>query len=210
MNYEILHDLGRPLCFIGDTWHNHTQHRYWSGFRPSELVSLEYAVAQASNWWSQRQFMCAVTNVAFKKQVAEAVTVHGPAWFSVIEQSTDICHDVEIGRNTLINFQNVIYDGTNIGDHVTLTNFLMLSHKVKIQDMCHVSPYSYLCFTTLLPGVCVGLRSSFPGKPDAKIEIAAWSNFLMDSRTTQSIELAGTYFGTRRQSNNTSLDRKIL
>ena len=210
MNYEILHDLERPLCFIGDTWHNHTQHQYWSGLRSSELVSLEHAMIQAPHWWAERQFMCAVTNVAFKKKVSEAVSDHDPSWFSVIERSTHIGHDVHIGKNTLINFQNVIYDGTDIGDHVTLTNFLMLSHKVKIQDMCHVSPYSYLCFTTLRPGGCVGLRSSFPGKPDAGIEIAAWSNVLMDSRVTQSIHTAGTYFGNRKRDPLASLDVKIL
>lgn len=210
MNYAMFYDLGRTLCFIGDTWHNHTQHRYWSKSRASELVSLEYAVAQPSDWWMERQFMCAVTNVAFKRQILDAVGGHDPAWFTVIEQSTDICHEVQIGKNTLINFHNVIYDDTVIGDHVTLTNFVMLSHAVRIGDMCHVSPYCYLCYTVLEPGVCVGLRSSFVGKPDTEIQIAAWSNVLMDSRVVRSIREAGTYFGSRKHSVSTSLDKKIL
>jgi len=210
MNYRILYDLDRRLCFIGDTWHNHTQHRYWSQFRPSELVSLEHALVQSPDWWQQRQFMCAVTNVAFKKQVVDAVSFQNPAWFSVVENSSGICHNVQIGKNTLINFHNVIYDGTEIGDHVTLTNFLMLSHQVKVADMCHISPYTYLCYTTLMPGVCVGLRSSFPGKPSDPIQIAAWSNLLMDSRVTKTIDASGTFFGNRQRDTLTSLQVKIL
>ena len=205
-----MHDLDRKLCFIGDTWQNHTQHQYWSQSRCSALVSLEYAVAQESDWWAERQFMCAVTNVAFKKQVVNAVAARNPDWFSVIENSSEICRDVQIGKNTLINFHNVLYDGTEIGNHVTLTNFLMLSHDVKIKDMCHISPYSYLCFTDLQQGVCVGLRSSFPGKPHESISVAAWSNLAMDSRVTRSITEPGTYYGNRKLNNLSSLDIKIL
>lgn len=210
MNYLILHDYQKPLCFIGDTWHNHCQHAFWSKIRHSELVSLEHAVAQDQSWWNQRQFMCAVTNVAFKKQVVSITSSFTPDWFSVVDQSNSIATDVYVGKNTLINLFNSIYTGAVIGDHVTITNFNSLSHNVVIDEMCHISPYTYVCYTHLEKGVCVGLRSSFAGKPDKPISVKAWCNITMDSRITDSVTKTGTWYGNRRLNLQSSLDVKLL
>lgn len=210
MKYCIIHDVERVLCFIGDTWHNHTQYNYWSSRRPSEIISLEEAMSQNQSWWDQRQFMCAVTNINFKKQVVESTLQFDPKWFSVIDDSSEIHSDVVVGKNTLVNFFNCIYSGNTLGDHVTVTNYVQLSHSVHIGDMCHVGPYSYLCFTTLCSGVCVGLRSSFPGKPNAPITVADWCNITMDSRVTKSITNTGTWYNNRKINNFSSLDVKIL
>lgn len=210
MKYRIVHDADRSLCFIGDTWHNHTQHNYWSKLRSSEIISLEKAMSQPQNWWDQRQFMCAVTNVNFKKQVVDSTLQFNPTWFSVIDNSSNVDSDVVVGKNTLVNFFNCIYSGNTLGNHVTITNYVQLSHSVHIGDMCHIGPYCYLCFTSLDTGVCVGLRSSFPGKPNNSITVSNWCNITMDSRITKSIIDVGTWYGNRKINNLSSLDVKIL
>jgi bifunctional N-acetylglucosamine-1-phosphate-uridyltransferase/glucosamine-1-phosphate-acetyltransferase GlmU-like protein len=154
--------------------------------------------------------MCAVTNVAFKKQVVDSTAGFNPDWFSVVDQSNSIAPDVEVGKNTLINLFNSIYAGAVIGNHVTITNFNSLSHGVIIDEMCHISPYTYVCYTHLGKGVCVGLRSSFAGKPDKPISVTDWCNITMDSRITESITKTGTWYGNRRVNSQSSLDVKLL
>ena len=206
----MLHDLGRSLCFIGDTWHNRTQHDYWNNNRDCELLSLEECLNRPQQWWDKRQFMSCVSNIAFKKQVIDAVSSFSPAWFSVVNENSIIGIDVEIGYNSFINNFNVIYDGTFIGNHVTLTNFITISHDVQISDMCHVSPYSYLCFARINQGVCLAMRCTVPGKPNNHISICNWSNLLMDSRVTKSIYQTGTWYGSRKMDDQGSLYKKIL
>ena len=210
MNYKILHDLGRPLCFIGDTWHNRTQAHYWHNQRPCETVTLEHCLQQSQQWWDERQFMCAVTNVAFKKKVAELTTRFIPSWFSVINETSCTGYDVIVGRNTWVNCFNTIYDSNIIGDHVTISNYVQLSHHVQIGDMCHISPYSYLCFADIGRGVCMAMRCAVPGKPGNRISVCDWANVLMDSRITRSITVPGTWYGNRKLNNQSSLDVKIL
>lgn len=210
LEYQILHDRSLPMAFIGDTFHNHTLYDYFQSRRSCEHISLEQALERDDDWYYSTQIMAAVTNVGFKRQLAESLRQRPTQWFSVVSTNTVLHHRVKVGHNTLINSYNVFYDDCKIGDHCTLTNYVMLSHEVSIGDMCHISPFTYLCYTELKSGVVVGVRSSFPGKPNDPITIAPWTNILMDSRVTQSISDTGTYYGNRRQSNDSSIDVKIL
>jgi carbonic anhydrase/acetyltransferase-like protein (isoleucine patch superfamily) len=208
--YEIYHDRGLPMIFIGDTFHNNTLVKCFAHKRLARLVSLEFALDQPDSWYYAHQFMAVVTTASFKHTLKESLEHRPVQWFSVVSKTTVINNDVMIGYNTLINNYNVIYDDAIIGNHATVTNHCNISHDVKIEDLCHVSPYAYLCFTDLGTGSCMGLRSSMPGKPHARIKIASWTNILMDSRITKSISVSGTYYGNRKINGETSLDTKIL
>jgi NDP-sugar pyrophosphorylase family protein len=210
MQYDIVHDLDRPLCFIGNTFHNHTLYNYFKHLRPCEHLSLEEVAGKDQAWIDSRQFMGVVTSVSFKKQIADTLADKNIKWFSVKASNSHIGHNVLIGYNTFINHFNVVYDDVEIGDHCTLANHLAISHCVIIGNYCHISPFSYLCFTTLGNGVCIGIRGTFPGKPDNKLTIADWSNFMLDSIVTESIASTGTYSGKRKQSDESSLELKIF
>ena len=210
MHYNILHDQQRILTFVGNTYHNNNLYNSFKTIRPCEKVTLEDAQNQNKDWYQQRQFMCAVTNIAFKNLVVETLNKHHVEWFSVVHSTNCIQDNVVIGKNTLVNYHNVISEDASIGDHVTISNFCTLSHEVTIGNMCHLSPYVYLCFTNLSKGVCVGLKSSFPGKPTLPITVTEWTNILMESRITKSLPEPGTYAGNRCINSETSLETKIL
>ena len=210
MQYNVIHDQQLILCFVGNTFHNHTLYNYFKELRPCEHLSLEEVTSKDQSWIDQRQFMGVVTSIPFKKQIADTLTDKNVKWFSAISSNSQIGHNVTIGFNTFINNFNVVYDDVVVGDHCTLTNHLAISHCVAVGNFCHVSPYSYLCFTTLGDGVCIGIRGTFPGKPDHRLTVAPWSNFMLDSIVTESIDTSGTYAGKRRQSDETSLTLKIF
>lgn len=210
MQYSIIHDHDLPLCFIGNTFHNHTLYNYFKNLRPCEHLSLEQVAEKDQAWINSRQFMGVVSSIPFKKQIVDILADKNIKWFSVVNANSHIGHNVTIGFNTFVNNFNVLYDDVVVGDHCTLTMYLAISHCVVIGDFCHISPFSYLCFTTLNDGVCVGIRGTFPGKPDNRLTIAEWSNFMLDSTVTESITVSGTYSGRRKQSDDTSLTLKIF
>lgn len=210
LEYEILHDHGLPMVFVGDTFHNHSLYNYFKNVRSCHHIRLEEAMEQDDDWFHSHQLMAIVTDVKFKKILAESLESRPVKWFSAVGKNNVLYHGIRIGVNTLINHFNVLYDDTVIGDHCTITNHLAVSHDVRIGDFCHVSPFSYLCFTTLGKGCVVGVRSSFPGKPTCPITVADWTNVLMDSRVTKSLEISATYSGNRVFDESTSLTKKIL
>ena len=210
MHYNILHDQQKILTFVGNTFDNSNLYNNFKQLRPCEKITLEQAQDQSTDWYQQRQFMCAVANISFKKLVAETLNKQHVDWFSVVHSTNCIQDNVTIGKNTLINYQNFISEDTSIGDHVTISNFCNLSHEVSVGNMCQLSPYVYLSFTTLSTGVCVGLRSSFPGKPTSPLTIPEWVNILMESRITKSLMRSGTYAGNRCINSELSYETKIL
>lgn len=209
MEYKILHDHGLPLCFIGKTYHNKTLFNYFKGKRECELVSMEEAQQHNKEWFTEKQFMSCGTGQAFKKQVVDSLHHFNLKWFSVLACNTHVGHNVQIGHNTLINNFNVIYDDTIIGNHCVVTNFAQLSHKVVLGDLCHIGPYAYLCFTKLGKGVYIGARSMFTGNEQNTLHVADWCNFMLDSVVLSDIVEAGTYYGKKKQSDDTSLTLSI-
>lgn len=206
LGFDILYDSGKDLCFVGDTYHNEILARYFSATRVVQHLRFEQVLDQPDSWIDKHQFMCAVSNVKFKQSVVEVISSRGGAFFSAISKSSMIGHRVAVGKNTLINHFNSIYDDTYIGDHCTLTNFLSISHEVRINDYCHISPYTYLCFCEVKQGCYVGMRSSVFGYPESPITIPEYTNLLADSRLMKSLETSGTYSGRRMVDPKTSLE----
>jgi NDP-sugar pyrophosphorylase family protein len=209
MQYKILHDHGLPLCFIGDTHNNDTLFNYFKDIRPCEKILIEEIKKKDKNWFAARQFMSCGTGQAFKKQIVDSLEEFNLNWFSAISANTHLGHDVKIGHNTFINNFNVIYDETIIGNHCVITAFVCISHSVSMEDFCHISPYSYLCFTKLGKGVYIGTRSTFRGNEQNILNITDWCNFMLDSVVTGNVTEAGTYYGKRKYSSETSLTLSI-
>lgn len=210
LEYNVLHDHDLPMVFIGDTFHNHSLYNHFKKIRPCQHIRLEETTDKDDTWFLSNQCIAIVTNVKFKKTIADHLINRPVKWFSVIGKSNVLYHNINIGYNTLVNHFNVIYDDAVIGNHCTITNHLSISHEVQINDFCHISPFTYLCFTNVGTGCVVGVRSSFPGKPESPITLPNWTNISMDSRVTKSLEISGTYCGNRLFDRSTSLDKKIL
>ena len=206
IEYRICHDNGKPLCFVGRTFHNSTLYRYFGTYRSCHAITVEELESQDSSWTQQYQFFCGVSNIAFKMRVKQAVDRLQSHCFSVVGDSTALGQNVQIGRGTLILNFNSIYDDAVIGDFCTVTNYISISHDVTINDFCHISPYGYFCFSEIGQGCYTGLRTSVFGYPDAPIKISAYTNLLADSRITTSIDQPGTYHGRRITDTKTSLE----
>jgi hypothetical protein len=206
IEYRIYHDHGKPLCFVGRTFHNKTLHRYFSNLRACHTITVEDLEHQDSSWAQQYQFFCGVSNIAFKMRVKQAIDNVQAHCFSVIGNSTALGHNVQIGHSTLILNFNSIYDDAVIGDFCTVTNYVSISHDVTVNDFCHISPYSYFCFSEIGQGCYTGLRTSVFGYPETPIKVIAYTNLLADSRITASIDRPGTYYGRRIRDTKTSLE----
>lgn len=206
LGFDILYDTGADLCFVGNTYHNEILSRHFSKTRNTLHLRLEQVLEKPNSWINHHQFMCSVSNVGFKKLVFEKISDLGGTFFSAVSTSAMIGEQVHIGKNTLINHFNTVYDDSHIGNNCTLANFLSISHDVKINDFCHISSYSYFCFCDINEGCYVGLRSSVFGYPDKRITIPAYTNLLADSRLTESLEINGTYHSRRMTDKRNSLE----
>lgn len=209
-NYTILHDNGLPLCFVGDTLYNHMLYTYWKDLRPCLHVTVEEAETHTQDWFDQHQFICIVSNVAFKRTVVEKLSRYNPHYFSVVGSENNFNH-VDIGVGTFIQHYNIaIWNNIKIGDYCTVTSYNTLGHDTTIDNFCHVSAYCFLTYTTLQPGNLLAIRSSFLGRPDKRIDIAPNCNFMCNSTVTKNVTKTGTYFGHKMVSQESSLTYKIL
>lgn len=206
LDYKILHDADLPLVFVGRSYHNQTLYKYFEEIRTCFHMSLEQVLTMPDSWFRDHQFMCAMSNVAFKMQVANELEKRSAHFFSVMSLNSAIGHRVKIGHGTLINHFNVLYDDSIVADHTTVTNYVQISHEVTVESYCHVSPYTYLCFTKVGKGNFIGLRSGFFGYPDNKIITPDFCNFTTESRVSKSVPYMGTWSGGKLFSKDNSIE----
>ena len=208
--YSIIHDNGLPLVFVGNTVYNCMLYNYWQDRRECLHVTVEYAEEQTQDWFNTHQFICAVSNVAFKREVVQRLSQFNPHYFSIIG-SYNSFNKVTIGQGTYIQHYNDLAFGDGvIGNHCTLGSYLGFSHAVIVGNFCHISGYCFLNYATLKDGVVLPVRTTVLGDPDRQIEIVENCNFITGSTITKSIIETGTYFGNRRVSSESSVTYKIL
>lgn len=205
LDYQIIHDTDLPLVFVGRSYHNQTLYKYFKEKRSCLHMSLEQVQTMPDTWFQEHQFICSMSNVSFKMKVANELEKKSAHFFSVVSRNSAIGHRVQIGRGTLINHFNVLYDDSVVADHTTITNYVQISHEVTVGSYCHVSPYTYLCFTTVGNGNFIGLRSGFFGYPDNKITTPDLCNFVTESRITKSVPYVGTWAGNKLFSKDNSI-----
>lgn len=201
-----MYDNGKPLVFVGRSFHNKALYKYFSSKRNCYQLSIEEVMDKPDDWINKHQFFCAVSIIEFKVLVQNQLAARNAHLFSVVSSNSEIGADVKIGRSTLINHFNTLYDDAIVGDFVTVSNYIQLGHNVIVNDACHVAPYCYASFSTIGKGNYLGLRGSFHGYPDTPIVTAEYTNFNADSRVSKSVELSGTYYGNRLTDKRNSLE----
>ena len=206
MHYKILYDHDKPLVFVGHSYHNRCLNRYFDYHRSTQIISIEDLEQQDLAWLQNHQFMCAMSNVSFRLKVKNFLESKSVDLFSVVSEDSVLGHNVTIGRSTLINHKNVLYDDAQVGDFSCITNFVMISHDVIIGDLCHIAPYCYFSFATTGTGNFVGMNNQFFGYPETMISTPAWCNFYANGRLTESVETSGTWAGRKLVDNRTSLE----
>lgn len=208
-DYKVLHDLDRPICFIGNCQINTIISTELARSRCVENLTLEQTLLRDQAWFDQHQFFCGISNIAFKKTVVESIAAFNPHYVSFIDTRASVDRCAKIGNNVFISHASTVFDNTVIGNH-TLVGSSFLSHENIIGDFCHISPLSYLSYSKLGQGVAIGVGSVFAGKPDRIITVPDWCNFSLNSRVTRTIDTAGTYFGHKKLNDETSLTTDIL
>lgn len=211
MEFNILHDTNKPLCFIGTSYMNQQFYNHFKTSRPAELITWEDALTKSQEWFDARQFHAALSHTGFKKQVVESIAGFSPDYFSVIGGSSFVDPFAKIGKNVYIYGLSVVASGdVVIGDHTIITAQVVVSHGSIIGEFCFVSPFGYTCFCTLGDGVAMGHRSSISGRRDNPISVAAWTSLTMNSTVTKNIDVAATYYGNRFVSKENSLEKCII
>lgn len=207
--YHVLYDNGKPMCFVGHTKYNLMLYNHFKNLRECKLVKLEEVDEQLVD---QHQFMCAVSNVEFKYQVANYLSQFSVHFFTVVGANNTF-NDTDIGYNTYIQHYNIgVCENTSIGNHCTVTAHCTLSHHAQISDYCHISPYCFVNFACVGEGTVLGLNTSIigSGDPGELVHTPQYSNFLFGSTVRQTLTKPGTYHSHRLMSLKNSLNYKFL
>lgn len=206
LNYRVTHDQHRPLVFVGKSFHNNTMYEYFRSKRPCLHITYEEMLEKPKSWFKQHQFMCSMSNIAFKKKVCQELIDREGDFFSVVSEYNAIGNKVKIGKGVFVNHFNVVYDDAVIGDHVTISTHIQISHESAIGDFCHISPYVYMCYTALGQGNFVGMRTGFFGYPEKRISTPNFCNFIIDSRVTEPTPYCATWNGKKKFDSRSSLE----
>lgn len=205
LNYQILYDQDRPICFVGHTVYNEMLCDYFSQTRLCVLARLEDIENNGQGWFDRHQFISAATTISFKRMVVERLAQHNPHYISILGTGNAL-NQVSVGHGTFIQHYNIAtFADVQIGNHCTIACHTTLGHDAVIDDYCHIGSYSIVTFTHLQSGCWLGLRSTAIGERDHPIVIQPNCNFLFNSRITRSNTESGTYYGNRLVSRETSL-----
>jgi serine acetyltransferase len=203
--FDILHDRGLIKCVVGLGTMSQTL-KYI--LEDAEQVSVECVMSQPLEWIAKRQFLVSISNVKIKKQVVDYLDQFHAHYFSLIGKQNNIFSHDKIGAGTFINYGNDLLSDPQVGNHCIITAYCQLSHNVVIGDFCHVSAYSYMNNVKLGTGSVLGVRSSITG--NTMITTADYCNFIINSVVNKHVPVAGTYFGNRKLSDQSSLEHQIL
>lgn len=203
--FDILHDQGLIKCIVG---RGTIAHSIKDILVDAEQVSVEHAMSQSSNWIAQRQFLIGISNVGIKQQAVDYLNQFCARYFSVVGKQNNIFSYNNIGAGTFINYCNELLSAPHIGDHCIVTAYCQIGHNVTIGDFCHVSAYSYLNNVRLGNGNVLGVRSAITGNP--AMTTVDYCNFIINSVVNKDVTVAGTYFGNRKLSDQSSLEHQIL
>ena len=212
MQFNIIHDKGLQCCFVGNKGYTNGElHKHFNlNGVDAELVSVEYALSQSTEWLEQRQFFCGLSDVKLKQHVVAQLKSRN--WFSIVDKSSTLpFYSVEsMGYNSLLIGVNTVLDSdTVIGNHCLLFG-AFLSHAVTLGDHSVVAPFTYISFYTIGAGVCIGTGVSILGKAGASNHIVDYCNITAQSKVTRDLVTPGTYRGNHILNTQSSLDRHIL
>ena len=189
--YEILHSLGKKQVIVGRTAYNNSLARYLN----CEIHSIEDCQSQGSAWLEDCEFLCATSNITFKKQISTQLQVD---WFSMVASSSVIECEDNIGRNVFVGDFNYLAASCFVHDHCTVSYHCDLHHDVNVGEFCHIGPQCVLVYATFQGECFLGINCRVFAYPENPISICRDVNLVMDSRVLRSIEKPGTYHGNKR------------
>ena len=205
--FYILHDQHKINCIVG-------QGLLADGVKTTidnvEHVSFEYVQSQSIDWFQRRQFIVALSDVAFKQKIVNFLNEYNVHYFSIVGHNNIIGVNTKIGHGTFINSYNDFLGGPTVGDHCVITTHCQLGHQVKIKDFCHVSAHCFISNIAIGTGNVIGLKSLIFGNPTDNCQTADYCNFIINSVVTCDIKESGTYFGHKKMSSQNSLTHRIL
>ena len=208
LDYDILYDNGKPLCFIGESYLNTELHNFFKSSRDSKILRYE-DIPKAQEWVDSHQFITTLANIKLKKLIIDQLAEFTPSYFSICGKKNHIGHGVDVGRGAFICDFNLILDNAVIGDHSIITTYTTLSHETNIESFCHIGPYTQVMFANVKTGCYISARTSIVGMKHNPLIITDHCNFLINSTITKNITISGTYYGNKRINYETSLDTKI-
>jgi NDP-sugar pyrophosphorylase family protein len=203
--FDILHDQGLIKCVVGL---GTIAHSIKDILGDVEQVSTEHVMLQSPEWIAERQFLLGISNVKVKKQVVEYLDRSHAHYFSLVGKQNNIFSYNNIGVGTFINYCNELLSDPKVGNHCIVTAYCQLGHNVVIGDFCHISAYTYINNAHLGTGNILGTRSAITGSP--LITTVDYCNFIINSVVNKDVTVAGTYFGNRKLSDQSSLEHQIL
>jgi len=211
--FNILHDNGRPLCFVGHSTLSRSIYSEISQSRESIIVAVEDLDNYNQSWYDQYQFITTTSDIVFKEQTIAKLNERQVHYFSVVHNSNVFYPTTVIGVGTFINAYNATMpnDHVAIGNHCIVGTHSAIGHSCVIEDLCHISSFCFLQNCLIQRGSIIGIRSTILGKVNTgRIQIPAYSNIMVESRVTESLPVAGTYAGKRKINDETSRVARIL
>ena len=215
MLFTLLHDNGKPLCFVGNNSMNKSIYLFFKDYRDSIIISYEDLHDKDKDWYAKYQFIVVTSVVPKKIEIVNQLKIFNAHFFSLLHNYSTIGPDTKIGQGTLIlAFNSIDIVDINpivIGDHVIICTHNTLGHNCTINDFCHIGHYSFLNCCNIGIGSALGVRIDIVSKIGAEIlNIAEYSNIMSHSLVTESLLESGTYYKNRKISNQTSLTERML
>lgn len=209
--FRVVHDQGRQLCFVGlGVMSRRIAEEFQS--HNAITVSLEDLNSKNSEWFASKQFIVITSDVAFKKNVTAQIDRNNGHYFSLVHKDSEISDQTHIGVGTFVYVytQTLPNENAFIGNHCFISSHCVIAHDVKIHDFCHLSPQCYINLCDIQEGVVVGVQAKIAGQFNHRISIAPYSNIMMNSMVTKTLEKSATYYNNRLVNRGTSLDHRIL
>jgi acetyltransferase-like isoleucine patch superfamily enzyme len=211
MQYNIIHDNGQPLCFVGKSRLSSSIYNIVKDYREAQTVSFEDLKSKDLDWYSKHQFIVILSDVKAKIQIVNYLKQNSAHFFSLVNCYNTISSTAKIGYGTYIGgFNSLDIDDIEVGDHVSICTHNTLGHFCSIRNFCHVSHYTFINCAIVGQGTVIGTQVIICPPTHTFIEVAEYCNITSNSRITKNIDQPGTYYGTRMISNKDSQTSRIL
>jgi UDP-3-O-[3-hydroxymyristoyl] glucosamine N-acyltransferase len=212
LNYNILYDNGKILCFAGLCRLSVTTYNMLRDHMTCEVCSVEDLQNKDADWFEQRQFIVISSDITFKMSTVDFLVKQQAHFFTLVSKFNSISPDVKIGVGTYIGpFNTFEVDEITIGNHCVICTHNTVGHNVQINDHCHVSHYIFVNHCVLGQGTIVGTQVLItPSNHNETIIIPPYCNITSNSRIVQSLESTGTYHGRRLMTKSDSRTNRIL
>jgi len=212
INYQIIHDNQKLLCFVGIGDISKTLCSCVKSYRNAELITVEDLKLKDQAWFNNRQFIVASSDVRFKINTVSYLEKFHAHFFSIVSTAAELGPLAKIGHGTCIQSYNSIWLGKiQIGNHIMIGVHNAIGHDIVIEDYSHVSHHSFLSQCTIKQGCVLGTRVDVvPATLGQQLVIPEFCNILSRSRISSSLPTSGTWYDKRQVSEDTSLTHRIL